>query len=151
MLGEYESMIAIYKIVPTFVPRPIAWGTLEANKDMHFFLCDFHELKRGLPNANDFTAQLAKLHSSHSSPSGKWGFHITTYNGTLPQLNDWTDTWEEYFTNNFKHFLKMEKDVQGPGTEELAGLSTAMLEKVIPRLLRPMESRGRHIEPSLIQ
>jgi len=29
MLGEYESMTAIYKIVPTFVPRPIAWGTFE--------------------------------------------------------------------------------------------------------------------------
>lgn len=74
-----------------------------------------------------------------------------TYNGTLPQLNDWTDTWEEYFTSNFKHFLEMEKEVQGPATEELAELSRAMLEKVIPRLLRPMETGGRHIEPSLIQ
>jgi protein-ribulosamine 3-kinase len=27
MLGEFESMAAIYNIVPTFVPRPIAWGT----------------------------------------------------------------------------------------------------------------------------
>lgn len=29
MLGEYESMMAIYDVVPTFVPRPIAWGTFE--------------------------------------------------------------------------------------------------------------------------
>lgn len=27
MVREYESMKAIYDIVPTFVPKPIAWGT----------------------------------------------------------------------------------------------------------------------------
>ena len=151
MFGEYESMVAIYKIVPTFVPKPTGWGTFESNKDLHFFLCDFHEMDLDLPNVNKFTACLAELHRKSTSPNGKWGFHIMTYNGTLPQLNDWTDTWEEYFTSNFKHFLEMEKEVQGPATEELAELSRAMLEKVIPRLLRPMETGGRHIEPSLIQ
>jgi hypothetical protein len=45
----------------------------------------------------------------------------------------------------------MENEMQGPATEELAELSTAMLEKVIPRLLRPLETGGRHIDPSLIQ
>lgn len=77
--------------------------------------------------------------------------HVVTYNGNLPQLNKWTDTWEEYFTNNFKHFLEMEHRSQGPATEELTELSKAMVEKVIPRLLRPLETGGRHIEPSLIQ
>lgn len=77
--------------------------------------------------------------------------HVVTYNGNLPQLNKWTDTWEEYFTSNFKHFLEMEHRSQGPATEEFAELSKAMVEKVIPRLLRPLETEGRHIEPSLIQ
>lgn len=37
MLGEFESMAAIYNIVPTFVPRPIAWGTFEVLISRDFF------------------------------------------------------------------------------------------------------------------
>ncbi|GKZ27942.1 hypothetical protein AbraCBS73388_007145 [Aspergillus brasiliensis] len=33
---------------------------------------------------------------------------------------------------------------------ELEGLDTAMIEKVIPRLLRPLETEGRSIKPSLV-
>ncbi len=104
-----------------------------------------------LPDVNKFTARLAEMHRKSKSPTGKYGFHVTTYNGNLPQVNRWTDTWEEYFTSNFRHFLTMEQEMQGPATEELTGLSNAMLEKVIPRLLRPLETGGRNIEPSLIQ
>ena len=74
-----------------------------------------------------------------------------TYNGNLPQLNQWTETWEDYFTSNFKHFLEMERRLQGPAEEEFVILSKAMVEKVIPRLLRPLETGGRHIKPSLVQ
>lgn len=150
MLGEFESIKAIYDVTPNFVPKPIAWGTLDSNKNLHFFLCDFHEMDLGLPEVDKFTIRLAQLHKESASPTGKFGFHVTTYNGSLPQLNQWTDTWEEYFTNNFKHFLEMENELQGPAPEELTLLSEAMLAKVIPRLLRPMETGGRHIKPSLL-
>jgi protein-ribulosamine 3-kinase len=118
---------------------------------MHFFLSNFHEMDLGLPDVTKFTAQLAMMHRKSKSPTGKFGFHVTTYNGNLPQVNQWTDTWEELFTINFRHFLEMEQQMQGPATEELTGLSNAMLERVIPRLLRPLETEGRHIEPSLVQ
>ena len=91
------------------------------------------------------------MHRESVSPTGKFGFHVTTYNGNLPQLNQCIDTWEEYFTNNFKHFLEIGKEMQAPATDELAELSTAMIEKVILRLIRPMETGGRTIEPALIQ
>jgi hypothetical protein len=29
--------------------------------------------------------------------------------------------WEEYFTNNFKHFLEMKNEVRGPATEDREG------------------------------
>lgn len=151
MFGEYESMKALYEVVPTFVPKPIAWGTFDSNPDLHFFLCNFHEMDLELPNVDKFTARLAEMHRRSKSPNGKYGFHVMTYNGTLPQLNQWTDTWEEYFANNFKHFLEMEIEVQGPPTDELTALSNAMLDKVIPRLLRPLETGDRAIEPCLIQ
>lgn len=104
-----------------------------------------------LPDVDKFTARLAELHRESVSPTGRFGFHIMTYNGNLPQLNQWTDTWEEYFTTNFKHFLKLERQASGPPSAELEDLSQAMIDKVIPRLLRPMETSGRRIEPSRIQ
>ena len=41
MHGEFESMSALYAIVPDFVPKPHAWGSYRDIEDTHFFLCDF--------------------------------------------------------------------------------------------------------------
>ena len=45
--------------------------------------------------------------------------------------------------------LGLEREPQGP-SEELEELCEPLLEKVIPRLLRPLETGGRHIEPCLV-
>lgn len=73
VLGEFESMAAIHRIVPTFVPRPIAWVTFHSNQDMHFFLCEFHQMNLDLPDVDKFTARLAELHRKSKSPTGKYG------------------------------------------------------------------------------
>ena len=72
-----------------------------------------------------------------------------TYNGDLPQENGYTDTWEECFTNGFLHMLKMNRQRGGPW-EEMEALKSDMLEKVIPRLLRPLETEGRVVKPALV-
>lgn len=41
MHGEFESMSALYTIVPDFVPKPLAWGSYQNMEEVHFFLCDF--------------------------------------------------------------------------------------------------------------
>ncbi|KAF2247414.1 hypothetical protein BU26DRAFT_532061 [Trematosphaeria pertusa] len=93
---------------------------------------DRNALYAFLPSAADFAREVAKLHKESSSPNNMFGFHINTYNGTLEQDNTWTTSWEE-------------------GTsEELKELSGALLEKVIPRLLRPLETQGRTVRPSLL-
>ena len=43
--------------------------------------------------------------------------------------------------------MSIERGGPWPGLE---GLDTAMIDKVIPRLLRPMETGGRSIKPSLV-
>lgn len=144
-------MQSIYAITPIFVPEPIAWGTSQSDPELHFFLCDFHEMDLELPDVDTFTARLAELHRSSTSPIGKFGYHVTTYNGILAQDNTWTDTLEEYFANNFKRMVELEEAAQGPPTEEQTVLVAAMLEKVIPRLLRPLETEGRKLKPCLIQ
>ena len=61
----------------------------------------------------------------------------------------YTDTWEEFFVNGFKHMLNLNIQRGGPW-EEMESLKSDMLSKVIPRLIRPMETGGRSIKPSLV-
>ncbi|KAI1358494.1 Fructosamine kinase-domain-containing protein [Xylaria arbuscula] len=147
--GEYESTSAIYTITPDFCPKPIAYGTFKANGDSHFYICKFYEFSDGLPNPEMFCANLAKLHSSHTSPTGKYGFHCVTYNGDLPQDNTWSDSWETFFARAFRHVLSIRAARAGPSAE-LDELLEPFFEKVIPRLLRPLETGGNTIQPSLV-
>lgn len=74
---------------------------------------------------------------------------MVTYNGDLPQENGYTDTWEEFFHKGFIHMLNLNIERGGPW-EEMENLKGAMLDKAIPRLLRPMETHGHSIKPSLV-
>jgi fructosamine-3-kinase len=153
--GEYESMLLIHQTVPAFAPQPLAWGTC-TNPDQHFLLFSFHELQKGLPSIDRLTHAVAQLHmlSAGAAPflkdeRKKFGFHITTYNGTLAQDNTWTETWAEFYARGMRRMLQLERDARGP-SEELDEISGPFLEKVIPRLLRPLETDGRSIQPVLI-
>ena len=149
MHGEFESMIAIQAVTPSFAPKPIAWGTFRSNPELHFFLCDFHTMDSEAPNAAKFTARLAEMHQKSSSPNGKYGFHLTTYNGNLPQDCRWTDTWEECYKNMLKRMFDLDEENRGLD-EQLKGMANIILEKVIPRLIRPLETEGRSIKPCLV-
>ncbi|KPM45974.1 hypothetical protein AK830_g722 [Neonectria ditissima] len=101
--GEYESMKLINEIVPAFSPKPLAWGKCK-DSDRHFIPFSFHILHKGLPSIPRLTHAVAQLHtlSVDANPTGKFGFHTTTYNGTLPQDNTWTDTWEEFYIRGMR-------------------------------------------------
>ena len=101
-----------------------------------------------LPDLESFTESVARLHLNSISPNGKYGFHVTTYMGPLPQDNTWCDTWEEFFIRGMKRMLMLEEEAQGPN-EELKELSAEMYAKVIPRLLRPLTVLNS-IKPVLI-
>ncbi|PVH67892.1 hypothetical protein DL98DRAFT_636049 [Cadophora sp. DSE1049] len=147
--GEFESTAAIHAIVGDFTPKPIAWGSFKSIPDTHYYICRFHELTEELPQPVEFCRKLASLHSKSEAPNGKFGFHIVTYNGDLPQENGYTLTWEKFFINSFKHMINLNVKRGGPW-QEMEDVKEAMFEKVIPRLLRPMEAGGRSINPSLI-
>ncbi|KAK7416888.1 hypothetical protein QQX98_004946 [Neonectria punicea] len=148
--GEYESMFLIHETIPKFAARPLAWGAC-TEPDKHYILFSFHELAPGLPDVDNFAHAVSQLHSltSGASPNGKFGFHVTTFNGTLPQDNTWTDTWEEFYIRGMRRMFQLEEKAHGP-SEELSALVRPFLEVVIPRLLRPMETAGRCIKPVLI-
>ncbi|EAU38482.1 conserved hypothetical protein [Aspergillus terreus NIH2624] len=148
--GEYESMAAIYAVTPDFAPRPISYGTYKTNKETHFFLCEYREMKPAImPEPTSFGAGLADLHKDSVSPEGKFGFHITTYSGNLPQKNDWEDSWEVFFTRNMRWALECEIAAKGHDPQ-FDILVPVIFGKVIPRLLRPLESEGWSVKPSLV-
>lgn len=148
--GEFDSMKAIYAVVPDFAPKPIAWGTYQSIPNTHFFLCEYRRMEENvIPEPIEFANRLSALHTSSVSPTGKFGFHIPTYSGNLPQVNGWTESWEAFFSRNLKLALELEIDAKGMHPE-FEFLIPVIFDRVIPRLLRPLESGGRSVKPSLV-
>ena len=76
---------------------------------------------------------------------------MTTYNGNLPQDNRWTETWEEFYSNGMRRMLDLDAKARGE-SEKLKELEGDFFEKVVPRLLRPLEDKtyGRSVKPVLL-
>ena len=142
--SEFVSISTLYAASPDLVPRPIAWGMFAQDPNVHFFLCDFVIMTDDIPDAQKLAAMLGSLHSNNVSPNGKYGFTVPTCQGTIPQKVDWQDTWEGFFHDLIQRILSIEPQSQG-SDDELKMLSEALLSKVVPRLLRPLETGGREI------
>ncbi|KAK6821318.1 hypothetical protein PG987_015718 [Apiospora arundinis] len=149
LLGEHLCMNKIYDTMPDLVPKTIAWGSYLDIPNVHFFLADFRPMREGLPDLDSFPAKIAKLHRVATSPNGKFGFDVTTFHGNTPIEHGWSNTWEEYFTRTTKVLFELEQEAQGYN-EEIRELMVPFFSKVVPRLLRPLETGGRSIQPSLI-
>lgn len=149
MHGEYVSMTRLHDTMPKLTPTPLAWGTYESDDNIHFFLCSFHDMDNKLCSLETFPKLVAELHTRGVSPNGKFGFPVATYQGRLPQDPSETDTWEECFANNVKIMFDHELASQGPD-DEITQLREKIMSKVIPRLLRPMETGGRKMVPRLV-
>ncbi|KAI1180618.1 Fructosamine kinase-domain-containing protein [Nemania sp. FL0916] len=149
VMGEFESMNTAYNVLPGFVPKPVAWGTYASIPDTHFFLCEFREMINDMPDPPQFATSLSILYQKSVSPTGKFGFHVSTYAGNLPQHVSWDDSWESFFTKSMRWALDLEIERKGPN-KELEMLTLILFDKVMPRLLRPLESEGRTVKPSLV-
>ncbi|KAK7961735.1 uncharacterized protein PG986_002560 [Apiospora aurea] len=147
--AEYESTKAWYNVVPDNVANPIGWGELASKPGRWFLLLEFRDMTDRMPLVSDFVTVVAAGHQAPVSPTGKFGFHLTTFAGDQANDNRWCDTWEEWFTRAMRNTMEAELRVHGPHPE-LQALSEKILTRVIPRLLRPMETHGRTIRPSLL-
>ena len=149
--GEFESMKALYKLSPDFVPQPLGWGTYQSDPKTHFFLCDFIDMTDELPDVTSFCEKLADLHcrSMDDAPKEGFGFRLTTYNGRLPQDNTWDESWEAFYIRGLQRMFALEEEAHGPSFE-IRALLPALYEKVVPRLLRPLETDGRVLRPCLV-
>jgi fructosamine-3-kinase len=113
-------------------------------------LTTFHNLSDKTPQPAQLVEVLEKLHNNSNSPNGKkFGFHVTTFNGVVPIVNDWCDTWEEYFARQLQSDIRWEQSIRG-ADPEFDAVADEFFQRVIPRLLRPLETGGRSIKPSLV-
>ncbi|KAK7990495.1 Fructosamine kinase-domain-containing protein [Apiospora arundinis] len=146
--AEYEGQKALFEKIPDNVTAPLAWGMLQADPTKSFFLTRFRNLLDSPPPVVELLTVLKKLHIDSVSPTAKFGFHVTTYFGPPPMINDWTDSWEEYFGRQFHADMVYVQQVFG-ADPELVDLTEEFVDKVVARLLRPLQTGGRRIKPSL--
>ena len=88
-----------------------------ANTPTYFFLMDLHHFSRDLPDPVKFTTKLAEVHRKSVSPSGKFGFHVSTCKWKMVQDTRWNDSWAELFTRLMKDLHKAKVAINGSWME----------------------------------
>jgi len=147
--GEYESLKAIYAISPSFVPQPYAWGKLEGADETYFLLAAFRDVGEQPADPVKLAAGLADMHQRSVSPTGKFGFHFSTCHARIAQAVDtWEDSWCTLYGRHLGHVMELAKPILNwPEFDVVCDLT---LQKVVPRLLLPLQAEGRVLKPCLI-
>jgi protein-ribulosamine 3-kinase len=148
MEATYESEKLFYEYAPDHVPQPIAWGAYASNSNDYFFLAKFHDMIEEIPDVRSFISIIVDVHrkSMGKSPNGQYGFHIETGLPFVSQDNTYQPTWEAMYSQMLQRMFVEEEKVHGKD-DELERLKKDLFEKVIPRLLRPL---NKTIQPCLI-
>lgn len=147
MKGEYTSMLELYRVLPSFLPKPHAWGRFQLEpSETCFFLCDFLDLDLKLPEPDPFCARIAHVHHESISPNGKFGFHVPNCHGRTPQIVDWDSSWASFFTKLLTGFFDVERDQNGPWLEYEAAFQK-LVAHVVPQLLGPLQEGQRVLKP----
>ena len=150
MEGEFHAMSELYKTTPALVPKPHTWGKLTTPfPPTYFFLCGFVYISDKLPDPAAVGARLAELHRKSVSPTGKFGFHVPTYDGKLPQMVEWDSSWPRFFSKLILGVFRLDVEINGPW-KELEDVINAVVDQVVPRLLGALDSEGRTVKPCLI-
>lgn len=150
--GTFQSESAFATYCPNHVPKPIAFGEYAAEPDTWFYLCDYHDMVDELPDVKALLSIVTKIHKESMGKSprkGMYGFPVPTHLANIPNDNTWQRSWETWYTQAMEAMFQFEKETHGED-EELETLFKDIKDKVIPRLLRPLETGGRSIEPCLI-
>ncbi|KAL8670365.1 MAG: hypothetical protein Q9168_005092 [Polycauliona sp. 1 TL-2023] len=156
--GEYDSLAAIHKAVPSLCPRPLAYGDLRDSPG-YFLLTEFIDIEDshdGESSGLSLAQKLAQLHSTPSPIADSFsrpcfGFHIPTCVGQTLQNNPWNLSWAKFFAENrLRAVGKTVERIHGPDTELQSSLERIITE-VVSRLLRDGHLGGTQgIQPSLV-
>lgn len=146
--SEFEAHKTLHTLIPCHSPAPIGWGYLRAHPANTFYLTYYEHLYHGPRPVSTVLDIIHYLHKRSASPTGMFGFHTRCYYGPMRMVVDWTDNWELFWTREFRSNLEFASGAHGRDSE-LLDLAGEFIEKVIPRLLRPLQTGGRSIRPVL--
>lgn len=152
--GCYESEKALHSFIPEYVPLPIDWGSYISRDDMHFYLAEYVEMDDVHPDAKAWATVASTLHrrSMGKSPETKIRISRRRFHDQCPNVpmsNSWSSSWEGFWTQRMRSLLEIEEARCGKDVS-FTGLKSVLLERVIPRYLRPLESNGRLVQPCLL-
>lgn len=176
--AEHQAMTTLHIVAPGITPEPIGSGTYktfitdgDTQTAAHFLLSRFHNLSGEIPAILDFPRMLAEMHKRsttlgptttallHGGTSGghsddthhyKFGSHVIMYGGNKPSHFPPSGTWESCFREALRYTFALEAATHGDTDGEMASLRDAILGSIVPRLLRPLETGDREIEPVLV-
>ena len=99
-----------------------------------------------VPDIHTFTAEVAELHTKLVSPTGRYGFPVSTYMGQMPHHTTWTTSWEALFVSAIRSLKLVIEEMQGSGPELRALLET-IIGQVVPRSFDRWRPGSRQIKP----
>lgn len=149
--GEFESSKEIYRLMPDFIPEPFGFGRYKVqNPATYFYLSEFVDMDvTTAPEPMVFTSRLAELHKTSQSPTGKFGYHVTTCDGKMTHTVEWEESWAGFYEKLLRNVCELDLETNGPWPE-LERATEQVATKVIPRLLGILQAENRHIKPSII-
>ncbi|KAI0902602.1 Fructosamine kinase-domain-containing protein [Annulohypoxylon nitens] len=151
MSSEFACMTKVRAITPDLVPAPIAWGSYASIPHVYFLLCEFRPMTGEVPAATDLAERIAELHRRSSAGDAKtmFGSDVPTFHGNVRVEHGWSHFWEEFFARTTWKLFELELETRG-GDDEVTLNMIFLFEKVIPRLLRPLQMGGHSIKPCLM-
>lgn len=148
--SEFESLKAIYKAVPGICPNPLGWGQYASDPHVHFLHTPFIEMYDEAPDLDTLPPRVAELYRNGVSPDGKFGFHVPVAGGPLPLRLTQSTSWEDYLTRYLWYYFRAEEIAQGDRPPKMQHLIEVLFDRIIPRLIRPLETGGRDIIPKIL-
>lgn len=154
----HKSFRVEYDITKTFyerskgkhTPKPSLCGSFRYKKYGHYYISHFVPLlDRLLPTSEVLASMLKSFHNHCENPEGKFGHHVTTCYGNIPQYVQWQVTWEKFFSESFQHAYD-ECVKRNDDWSEIKNLVQDFRLIVMPRLLRSLETGGSFIKPVLL-
>ncbi|KAH9905902.1 Fructosamine kinase-domain-containing protein [Xylariomycetidae sp. FL2044] len=152
--GEWESSKMIHESMPDFIPKPCGFGrykTETLGMSAYFYLSEFVDMDVVQePDPENFAARLAAMHRLSRSPTGQFGFPVTTCDGRMAHTVEWEEDWAVFFRKLFVGVCELDVANNGPWPE-MERATEQVANRVIPRLLGNLRTpEGGKIKPCII-
>ena len=92
--AEFQGLNALYKSHTIHVPQPICTGIAD---DQCYLVLEFLEMGSAKPDSHSKLGQ--QLSALHKTTHSQFGFNINNTIGSVPQINDYSNDWIDFWKN----------------------------------------------------